>query len=156
MQNERTFVMIKPDAVQRGLIGEIISRFEKKGLKLVAMKLVSVSRVLAEKHYEIALRIMPEHLDILYSYAHLLVYGKSEYKKAEEILKKYIQLGPIKLKPDPKAYFLLGRVYYLMKDFENAYKTYNKILDFKKNLTKEEKEKLDEFIMESARNLQSE
>ena len=43
--------MIKPDGVQRGFIGEIISRFEKKGIKLVAMKLVSVSRELAEKHY---------------------------------------------------------------------------------------------------------
>ncbi|UCD14522.1 MAG: nucleoside-diphosphate kinase [Thermoplasmatales archaeon] len=50
---ERTFVMIKPDAVQRGLTGEIISRFEKKGIKIVAMKLVSVSKELAEKHYEI-------------------------------------------------------------------------------------------------------
>jgi nucleoside-diphosphate kinase len=51
MQNERTFVMIKPDGVQRGFIGEIINRFEKKGLKLVALKLVSVSKELAEKHY---------------------------------------------------------------------------------------------------------
>lgn len=50
---ERTFVMIKPDAVQRGLIGEIIGRFEKKGIKVVAMKLISVSKELAEKHYEI-------------------------------------------------------------------------------------------------------
>ena len=53
MVNERTFVMIKPDAVQRGLIGEIVNRFEKKGIKLVAMKLVSVDRTLAEKHYGI-------------------------------------------------------------------------------------------------------
>jgi len=53
MGKERTFVMIKPDAVQRGLVGEIISRFERKGIKLVAMKLVSVSRELAEKHYEV-------------------------------------------------------------------------------------------------------
>lgn len=53
MQNERTFVMIKPDAVQRGFIGEIINRFEKKGLKIVAMKFVSVSKELAEKHYGI-------------------------------------------------------------------------------------------------------
>jgi nucleoside-diphosphate kinase len=51
MQKERTFVMIKPDAVQRGFIGEIISRFEKKGIKIVAMKLVAVDRKLAEKHY---------------------------------------------------------------------------------------------------------
>lgn len=53
MPNERTFVMIKPGGVQRGLIGEIISRFEKKGLKIVAMKFVSVSRELAEKHYDV-------------------------------------------------------------------------------------------------------
>ena len=53
MEKERTFVMIKPDAVQRGFVGNIISRFERKGIKLVAMKLVSVSRELAEKHYGI-------------------------------------------------------------------------------------------------------
>jgi len=53
MTKERTFVMIKPDAVQRGLVGKIIRRFEQKGIKIVAMKLVSVSRELAEKHYEI-------------------------------------------------------------------------------------------------------
>lgn len=53
MKKERTFVMIKPDAVQRGLIGEIITRFEKKGIKLIAMKLVQVDRELAEKHYGI-------------------------------------------------------------------------------------------------------
>jgi nucleoside-diphosphate kinase len=51
MSKEKTFVMIKPDAVQRGLIGRIISRFELKGIKIVAMKMVSVSQELAEKHY---------------------------------------------------------------------------------------------------------
>jgi len=51
MEKERTFVMIKPDAVQRGFIGDIIHRFERKGIKVVAMKLVSVDRKLAEKHY---------------------------------------------------------------------------------------------------------
>ena len=53
MEKERTFVMIKPDAVQRGLIGEIISRFEKRGIKVVAMKMIKVDRELAEKHYEV-------------------------------------------------------------------------------------------------------
>jgi len=53
MTKQRTFVMIKPDAVQRGFIGEIIGRFEKKGIKIVAMKMVSVSKELAEKHYGI-------------------------------------------------------------------------------------------------------
>lgn len=48
---ERTYLMIKPDGVQRGLIGEIISRFEKKGLKLVGLKMLKITRELAEKHY---------------------------------------------------------------------------------------------------------
>ncbi len=48
---ERTFVMVKPDGVQRGLVGDVISRFEAKGFKLVGLKLVSVSRELAEQHY---------------------------------------------------------------------------------------------------------
>ena len=51
MEQQRTFVMIKPDAVQRGLVGEILQRFERRGIKLVALKLVSVDRELAEKHY---------------------------------------------------------------------------------------------------------
>ncbi|NJN71593.1 MAG: nucleoside-diphosphate kinase [Limnothrix sp. RL_2_0] len=48
---ERTFVMVKPDGVQRGLAGNVIARFEAKGFKLVGLKLVSVSRELAEQHY---------------------------------------------------------------------------------------------------------
>ncbi|OLS19679.1 MAG: Nucleoside diphosphate kinase [Candidatus Heimdallarchaeota archaeon LC_2] len=50
---ERSFIMIKPDAVQRGLTGEIISRIESSGLKIVAMKFLKVTQELAEKHYEI-------------------------------------------------------------------------------------------------------
>ncbi len=50
---EQTFIMIKPDAVQRGLIGEIISRIERCGLKIIAMKFLQVSRELGEKHYAI-------------------------------------------------------------------------------------------------------
>lgn len=53
MGKERTFIMIKPDGVQRGLIGEIISRFEKRGIKIVAMKMIKVDRRLAEKHYAV-------------------------------------------------------------------------------------------------------
>ncbi|MFW5922328.1 MAG: nucleoside-diphosphate kinase [Halodesulfurarchaeum sp.] len=48
---ERTFVMVKPDGVQRGLIGEIISRFEDRGLKLVGAKLMQIDQELAEQHY---------------------------------------------------------------------------------------------------------
>lgn len=48
---ERTYLMVKPDGVQRGLIGEIVGRFERKGLKLVGAKLMNVTTELAEKHY---------------------------------------------------------------------------------------------------------
>ncbi|WOL16697.1 nucleoside diphosphate kinase 1 [Canna indica] len=48
---EQTFIMIKPDGVQRGLIGEIISRFEKKGFYLKGLKMINVERSFAEKHY---------------------------------------------------------------------------------------------------------
>ncbi|RAL22630.1 nucleoside-diphosphate kinase [Thermoflavimicrobium daqui] len=48
---EKTFIMVKPDGVQRGLIGEIVSRFEKKGYQLVSAKLMAVSKELAEQHY---------------------------------------------------------------------------------------------------------
>lgn len=50
---ERTFLAIKPDGVQRGLVGEIISRFEKKGFNLVGLKMMTVSRELAERHYDV-------------------------------------------------------------------------------------------------------
>jgi nucleoside-diphosphate kinase len=48
---ERTFIAIKPDGVQRKLIGEIVKRFETKGFTLVGLKFMSVSRELAEQHY---------------------------------------------------------------------------------------------------------
>lgn len=53
---ERTFVMVKPDGVHRGLVGEIISRLEERGLKLVAAKFMQIDRDLAEEHYA-------EHVD---------------------------------------------------------------------------------------------
>lgn len=50
---ERTFIAIKPDGVQRRLVGEVIGRFEDKGFTLVGLKLMSVSRELAENHYDV-------------------------------------------------------------------------------------------------------
>ena len=52
MRKERTFLMIKPEGVERGLIGEIIGRFERNGFKIIALKLSKISRELAEKQYE--------------------------------------------------------------------------------------------------------
>ncbi|WP_088840530.1 nucleoside-diphosphate kinase [Listeria sp. ILCC797] len=48
---ERTFVMVKPDGVQRGLIGEIVTRFEQKGLRIAGAKLMRISESLAKTHY---------------------------------------------------------------------------------------------------------
>src|SRR5512140_1135780 len=50
---ERTLVLVKPDGVQRGLIGEVIGRLERRGLRLVAAKFIQVSQELAETHYAI-------------------------------------------------------------------------------------------------------
>ena len=48
---ERTLILVKPDGVQRGLAGEIVSRFERRGLKLIGMKFMQMTPALAEKHY---------------------------------------------------------------------------------------------------------
>ena len=69
---ERTFVMVKPDGVQRGIIGEVLQRFESKGLKLVAAKFMKIDEELASKHYG-------EHI------------GKPFY----EPLVKFITSGPV-------------------------------------------------------------
>ena len=50
---ERTLVIVKPDGVQRGLIGPVMSKLEKRGLKIVAMKMIRIDRDLAERHYGI-------------------------------------------------------------------------------------------------------
>lgn len=50
---ERTLILVKPDGVQRGLIGEVICRFERRGLKLAGMKFLQMSRELAETHYAV-------------------------------------------------------------------------------------------------------
>lgn len=50
-QEEQTFIMIKPDGVERGLVGEIIQRFEKKGFQIMACQMLNPSRKLLEKHY---------------------------------------------------------------------------------------------------------
>lgn len=50
---ERTLVLIKPDGVQRQLVGRILGRFEERGLKLIALKLIQVDRALAEQHYAV-------------------------------------------------------------------------------------------------------
>ncbi len=72
MNMERTYLMVKPDGVQRGLCGEIVSRFEKKGLKLIAMKLMVIPKETAENHY-----------------------GEHKGKKFYDSLISYITSGPV-------------------------------------------------------------
>src|SRR6187455_2169899 len=50
---ERTLILLKPDAVQRRLVGDLIAKFERKGLRLAGMKLLQTPKALAEKHYEV-------------------------------------------------------------------------------------------------------
>lgn len=50
---ERTFVLLKPDALQRCLAGEIVARFERRGYRIVALRMVRASRELAERHYDV-------------------------------------------------------------------------------------------------------
>lgn len=69
---EKTFAMVKPDGVQRGLVGKILERFEDRGLKVTALKMMKIPRELSERHYE-------EHK------------GKSFY----EPLLSYITSGPV-------------------------------------------------------------
>lgn len=72
MAVQRTFVMIKPDGVRRNLVGEIISRFEKRGMRIVGLKMVKMTREMAERLYE-------EHK------------GKSFYEE----LVNYVTSGPV-------------------------------------------------------------
>ena len=71
-EEQRTFIAVKPDGVKRGLVGEIIKRFENRGFKLIALKMIDVTPDMAEKHYA-------EHK------------GKPFYER----LIRYIQSGPI-------------------------------------------------------------
>ena len=53
MAEQRTLVLLKPDALQRGLVGEIVSRLERRGLKVVAMKMIWMDEALANRHYAV-------------------------------------------------------------------------------------------------------
>ncbi|MEO6728593.1 MAG: nucleoside-diphosphate kinase [Candidatus Dojkabacteria bacterium] len=97
---ERSLVILKPDAVQRGLTGEIVSRFERKGLKLVAMKMVWATMDQAAKHYD-----QPESAMMLLGERTLAAYkekgiemNKTPIEIAKHVQKKlltYLTTGPV-------------------------------------------------------------
>lgn len=66
MSAERTLIIVKPDGVQRGLVSEILGRFERRGLKIAALKLMQIDRELAERHY--AVHVGKFHYDELVAY----------------------------------------------------------------------------------------
>lgn len=101
MKNERTFVIIKPDGVQRSLIGEIIGRFERIGLKLVALKIQVPTPEMVEKHYTLDpewLRKVGEKSIKGYESKGQAAPSKDPLKvgnKVLGVLKKYMTSGPV-------------------------------------------------------------
>lgn len=99
--NERSLVIIKPDGVQRGLIGEIITRFEKKGLKLVALKMAWPSEEMARKHYEQpaeAAKALGEKTIASYKEKGIPFWTEDPMAVAHDIQKKlvrYLSAGPV-------------------------------------------------------------
>lgn len=99
--HERSLVIIKPDGVQRGLVGEIITRFEKKGLKISAMKMVWPSRELAAKHYdqpESAMKLLGERTLATYAEKGEKHWSNDPMEIARDIQKKlvdYLSIGPV-------------------------------------------------------------
>lgn len=99
--HERSLVIVKPDGVQRGLVGEIISRFEKKGLKLTAMKMVWPTREMAQKHYdqpESAMRTLGERTLASYAEKGEKHWSNDPMEIARDIQKKlvnYLSTGPV-------------------------------------------------------------
>lgn len=116
--SEKTLVLIKPDGVQRGLIGEIISRFEKTGLKIIAMKMVYASKELAGKHYaddEAWLKSVGEK-------------ASSEAKKrGEKVKEKPIEIGQ-RIRKQLMDYISMSPVVAVVIEGHNAVATVRKIV----------------------------
>jgi len=99
--HERSLVIIKPDGVQRGLMGEIVSRFEKKGLKISAMKMVLPSREIAAKHYdqpESAMKTLGDRTLATYAEKGEKHWSSDPMEIARDIQKKlvnYLSCGPV-------------------------------------------------------------
>ncbi len=90
--NERTLLLFKPDAIQRGFVGEMLSRFEKKGLKIVGMKMLHMTPSMAKEHYG-HLVSKPFYPDLeRFMTAHPIIALCLEGKEAVEVIRGI--LGP--------------------------------------------------------------
>lgn len=116
--HERTFVLLKPDAIQRSLIGEIISRFERKGLKIVAMKMILPTKELAKKHYD-----MPE--------ADMIALGTKTLNSYKENGKTHKFSDPIDIAKDIQAklidYLVTGPIVAMVIEGAHAVEVVRKI-----------------------------
>ncbi|MFZ2202340.1 MAG: nucleoside-diphosphate kinase [Microgenomates group bacterium] len=99
--HERSLVLLKPDTIQRGLIGEIVARFEKKGLKITALKMVWPTKEMAAKHYDLpesAMRQLGERTLATYAEKGQKHRTNDPLEIARDIMKKlvgYLSAGPI-------------------------------------------------------------
>src|SRR3989344_1566895 len=99
--HERSLVLLKPDTVQRGLIGEIIARFEKKGLKITALKMVWPTKEMAARHYDLpesAMRQLGERTLATYAEKGQKHWTNDPMEIARDIMKKlakYLSTGPV-------------------------------------------------------------
>ncbi len=99
--HERSLVLLKPDAVQRGLIGEVISRFERKGLKVTAVKMVWPTKEKAAKHYDLpeeAMKLLGDKTLASYAEKGVKHWTDDPMVIARDIMKKlitYLAAGPI-------------------------------------------------------------
>jgi len=91
---QRTLVIFKPDSVQRGIVGEILQRFERVGLKIVGMKMVSPDQVLFKKHYEIFSEDLYKTIYVKF-YKGLKIQGSTEDNLKN--IKKDLKEGIIKM-----------------------------------------------------------
>lgn len=99
--HERSLVIVKPDGVQRGLVGEIISRFEKKGLKITAMKMIHPTKEMSAKHYDqpkSAMMTLGERTLASYAEKGIKHWSSDPMEIARDIQKKlvdYLSAGPV-------------------------------------------------------------
>ncbi len=98
-KQERTTVLIKPDGVKRGLIGEIVSRFEKRGLKIISLAMVEVSRETVDEHY-------PKDAAWIANLGSNTIKTYEKYESREKVLEEYGTDDPRKIGEMVRAWLL--------------------------------------------------
>jgi tetratricopeptide (TPR) repeat protein len=122
----------------------------------------------AEKNFKIAIGLTPDNREYHYLYAQFLIFIKEDYAEAvrvinqhiEDMVKKAENLSDKKRKihpsQDPNLYLLLGRAYYMQAQYTDALNTFNDLYQSEMRLTKDQKSKLEEFILQTRKMLNGE